>query len=286
VIKAPVWRWYIPAYFFAGGLSAGSALIGFLGRRTRRPLLARRAWVTAAGSMAIGGGLLVADLGRPERFANMLRMAKPTSPMSVGSWVIAVYGPAAGVAAACDVLGVVPGAGIAAEAVAAVLAPVVASYTAVLIGDTSVPAWHGARAALPLVFVSGAAVSAGGVACAVVPLSESAPARRLAVGAVVGDLLAHRMVDAALGPTVARAHHDGRAGRLRGVGEGLLAGGALLLTVGGRRWRGASVVGGLLVVAGAVTDRFAILAAGVASAEDPSYTVGPQRAGLGVPSPK
>ncbi len=39
---------------------------------------------------------LVHDLGKPSRFVNMLRVAKPTSPMSVGTWILSVYGPVAG----------------------------------------------------------------------------------------------------------------------------------------------------------------------------------------------
>lgn len=148
VLKAPTWRWYIPAYFFSGGVAAGSSLLGFGAGWDGR--LGRRARVTSIAALSAGAVCLVADLGRPERFVNMLRVAKPTSPMSVGSWVLALYGPAAGTAAACDVLGVLPGVGRTGQAAAAALAPVVASYTAVLLADTAVPAWHEAREVLPL----------------------------------------------------------------------------------------------------------------------------------------
>jgi len=46
--------------------------------------------------------LLIADLGRPERFHHMLRVAKPSSPMSVGTWILTAYGPGSGLAAAAD----------------------------------------------------------------------------------------------------------------------------------------------------------------------------------------
>jgi hypothetical protein len=75
---------------------------------TGRRRLARRSRLAAAAAAAASGGLLVADLGRPERFHHMLRVAKPTSPMSVGSWLLVGYGPAASVAAATDLLGVFP----------------------------------------------------------------------------------------------------------------------------------------------------------------------------------
>ncbi len=55
-----------------------------------------------AGRLGALGGLLasmyflIADLGRPERFHHMLRVAKPSSPMSTGTWILAVYGPGQG----------------------------------------------------------------------------------------------------------------------------------------------------------------------------------------------
>jgi DMSO reductase anchor subunit len=258
-------------------MSAGSALIGFGAGRTGRPRLARRARVTATLAIGAGAGFLVADLGRPERFANMLRVAKPTSPMSVGSWLLAAYGPAVGVTAACDLFGVRPDFAVLAETVSAVLAPVVATYTAVIVADTSVPAWHEARSALPFVFASGAAAGAGGLAVAVAPLTETAPVRRLVLGAVIADLVAHRAVDGAVGASLAVAYQEGRAGRLRRISEGLMAAGAAVVAVAGPHRRAAAVIGGLMVATGATVDRFAVAQAGLASARDPAQTVGPQR---------
>lgn len=40
--------------------------------------------------------LLIMDLGRPERFHHMLRVVKPTSPMSVGSWTLLAFSAAQG----------------------------------------------------------------------------------------------------------------------------------------------------------------------------------------------
>ena len=40
----------------------------------------------------------------PLRFHHMLRVAKPTSPMSVGTWIIAAYSPGIGLAAASELL--------------------------------------------------------------------------------------------------------------------------------------------------------------------------------------
>jgi len=149
VLKQPTWKHWIPEYLFLGGLSAGSSLLALGATVTGRRTLARRAKVAAAGAIAAGTAALIVDLGRPARAANMLRVAKVTSPLNVGSWLLTFYAPAAGVAAAADVFGVLPGVGTAAQVGAAVLAPGVATYTAVVFADTSLPAWHGARRELP-----------------------------------------------------------------------------------------------------------------------------------------
>ena len=47
--------------------------------------------------------------------------------------------------------------------VAAVTAPPVAAYTAVLLADTATPSWHEAHRELPFVFVGSAAAAAGGL---------------------------------------------------------------------------------------------------------------------------
>ena len=125
-------------------------------------------------ALGVSAGLLVADLGRPARFYNMLRVMKPTSPMSVGSWVLSAFGVGTGTAVGSDVLGVLPGVGALGDAAAAALAPAVATYTAVLVSDTSVPAWHEGRDELPFVFAGGAAASAAGLAVALrfIPYSD------------------------------------------------------------------------------------------------------------------
>src|SRR5207302_1626507 len=70
--------------------------------------LARRAWGAALAAGAVSPALLTKDLGRPERFLNMLRMFKVTSPMSVGSWVLSATGTTIGIAAANAWLGRFP----------------------------------------------------------------------------------------------------------------------------------------------------------------------------------
>ena len=121
ILNAPVWRSPdIPGYLFLGGLAGGSSLLAAGAQLTGRPALAR-ASKAARGrrDLPVAWPALVHDLGRPARFVNMLRVFKVTSPMSVGSWILSGYVPAAGAAAACALTGRLPRAGAAATAGAA-----------------------------------------------------------------------------------------------------------------------------------------------------------------------
>ena len=92
----------------------------------------------------------------------MMRVFKVTSPMSVGTWLLGGYAPAAGVAAAAALTGRLPRIGSTATAGAALLGPAVAAYTAALVTDTAVPAWHDGYREMPFVFTGSAAMAAGG----------------------------------------------------------------------------------------------------------------------------
>src|SRR5581483_8123899 len=94
VLKAPVWTWEIPLYFFVGGTAGAAAVLAAAyAMFGQAPLVARRArWIALAGGL-LSPVLLISDLGRPERFLNMLRVFKWRSPMSMGSWILAVFGP-------------------------------------------------------------------------------------------------------------------------------------------------------------------------------------------------
>ena len=98
VVKASPWEADIPAYLFTGGLAAGSSLLAAGADLTGRPMLRRAGRLTALGALGVSMGALVHDLGRPSRFLNMLRTVKLTSPMSVGTWILSLYGPFAGAA--------------------------------------------------------------------------------------------------------------------------------------------------------------------------------------------
>ena len=281
VLKEPVWKArYIPTYLFTGGLSAGCSLLGLGASLTGRHGLARRMRLGSLGAIAASTGVLVADLGRPERFHHMLRVLKPSSPMNVGSWLLAAYGPATGAAVVPDVLGRYPRLGRVAEAAAAALAPAVATYTAVLVADTAVPAWHEARGDLPWVFAAGAAASAGGLGLLTAPTGEDGPARRMALAGAAAELASTQLMEHRLGE-LGEPYHSGPAGLLSRIatvstaaGGGLVALAAFASTPNRRLL---DRVGGAVLLVGAAVERFAVYEAGRSSARDPRYTVGPQR---------
>jgi formate-dependent nitrite reductase membrane component NrfD len=277
ILNPPTWAAAdIAGYFFLGGLAGASSLLAAGAQAARSPALARTAKVGAA--VAIGGSLaaLIHDLGRPERFLNMLRVIKPTSPMSVGSWLLTLYVPAAGAAAASAVTGRAPRIGGLATGATALLGPVVVGYTAVLIGDTAVPAWQDGYRELPFVFAGSAAAAAGGLGMLGAPLAQAGPARRTAAFGAALDLVANRLMRHRLG-MVAQAYETGRAGRLMRAAQALTVAGALGGVTLGRTSRPAAVCSGVALLAGSLCTRFGVFEAGMASARDPAYTVVPQR---------
>jgi len=275
IIKEPVWEPAIPAYFFFGGTAGAAASLGFAARLSGNPALARAATYVNAAAIGVSPGLLIVDLGRPQRFLNMLRMFKVTSPMSVGTWIVSFSGLASGLATSLEILRRLPRAKLVAEGAAAALGPFLSTYTAALLADTSVPAWHEARRELPFVFAGSSAASAGGASALIAPPQVAGPARRLAIAGAALELTAAAVMERRLG-FLAEPYSHGSARGLARAAKGLTAAGALSMLLGGRRRDGA-IVAGALLLAGSLAERFAIVRAGRDSARDPRYTVIPQR---------
>jgi len=287
VVKPSPWEADIPAYMFFGGLAAGSSMLAAGGDLTERPTLRRVGRLASLLSLTVTLVTLIHDLGRPSRFLNMLRTMKLTSPMSVGTWILSAYGPFAGLAAVSEVVDMLPGGkkggllrlvsalGKPAGVVAAVTAPPVAAYTAVLLADTATPSWHEAHRELPFVFVGSAAAAAGGLGLMAVPPEEAGPARRMAVGGAVLEMAAEQQMERSMGIT-AEPLREGTAGRLMRASKALTAAGAVGALFSGRS-RVAGVVSGAALLIGSVCTRFGIFHAGQESAKDPRYTVVPQR---------
>ena len=110
IIKEPVWGARdVAGYLFFGGLAGASSVLAGFAQAAGNHRQAKASKIAAVGAIGLSGVALVADLGRPERFVNMLRVVKVTSPMSVGSWLISAFGGASAAAAACAVTGRLPG---------------------------------------------------------------------------------------------------------------------------------------------------------------------------------
>jgi hypothetical protein len=281
LLKMPRWKEpHLPAYLFLGGLSGASAVMGAAAAATgHRPL--RRAGRLTAVAAALGGtGFLIAELGRPERFLNMLRVAKPTSPMSMGSWLLAAHSSLAGAAAASEVTGVAPVLGAAAGAGSAVTGPLLATYAGVLLANTAVPAWHEAYRQLPFLFAGSAMASAGAAglaATALAPGRERVPAARLAVLGAVIDVAVSRDLERRGGLT-AETYHQGGAGQMMRAAQWLMPAGAIAALAAPRSRVAALAAAGLLA-GGSLATRFGVFRAGPASVADPKYVVAAQRPG-------
>jgi hypothetical protein len=278
IVKEPVWQPEIPWYFWTGGIAGASSVLHGIARLAGNETLAKRSLLIGAAADVASPLLLVSDLGRPERFLHMMRMFKVTSPMSVGSWILAASGGVITLPAAAAATGSRWRIARAAEPVAAALGLPLATYTGVLLANSVVPVWSEARRELPLVFAAGAGASAGAAATLVTPASHAGPARRLAIGAAVVELAAVEVMKRRLGRLgdpyrSGRPHAFGRAAKLlTGAGAGLLA---------ASRRRPLQLAGAAMIVGGAVCERWSVYSAGFPSAEDPAYTVELQRSRMG-----
>jgi len=280
ILNKPVWSATdIAGYLFLGGLAGASSLVGAAADLRGEERLAVVAKTGAAGAAVLSLAALVHDLGRPARFLNMLRVVKVTSPMNLGAWLLSAYAPAALAAAGSALTGRLRPLGAAGTAGAAALGPALASYTAVLISDTAVPAWHDGYREMPFAFVGSGAMAAGGLGLLGAPSGEQTLPRRVAVLGALTEVGGLKVMERRLG-AVAEPYQHGSSGRWMKVGEGLALAGSALALFGrgaGRGRRTTGAVAGVMLLAGSACTRVGIFSAGVASAEDPRYTVQPQR---------
>lgn len=306
IVKSPPWGAEISVYLFLGGLAGGSSILAAGARRADAPALRRNCRLVSLGAVGAGALALIADLGRPERFLNMMRTVKVTSPMSLGSWILAAFSTSAGTVAVIEVDALLPvlrgplkhirSLEAPASAAAAVLGSLLSTYTGVLLGGTSVPTWNAAgRAGLPLLFAASASMASGGAAMALTPVSQAGPARLFALAGSTAEAVIMRRMTKNMHPAEVEPMETGSAGRKLRTAEVLgLAGAAATaaLDIGARIARrknshalagllqaGSAVAGAALAASSALT-RFGMMEAGHSSAADPKHVVEPQRARL------
>lgn len=256
LLKPPVWTWEVPLYFFVGGAAGGAAVIATVAEWTgANGNLARDArWIAAAGAPA-SAALLTADLGRPERFINMLRVFKPQSAMSVGSWTLASF-------CASTTGALVPALRPAATATSAVFGAGMLTYTGVLIGATAIPVWNRNIDLLPAHFAASGIASAAAI---LTLLGHDEPALNdIAIGAAAAETLVGAVIEGRSAPAMAPLR-EGASGWVIRAG-GVLSGPVPLLiraATKGPTWRKVASVAAL---AGSLLTRLGWIAAGRASA--------------------
>ncbi len=189
-----VWSWEVPVYFWFGGMASGAAFAALAADLTGDAETARLARRVALGAVLPAPGLLIADLGRPARFLNMLRVLKPRSPMNLGAWCLTAFSVTGAGSVTADLLDrrqAARGLG----ALQALLGSYLGSYTGVLLAATAVPLWARSRTFLGPIFV--ATATATGAAATRLSLSaagrpEDDPSHvalsRLETGAIVTEL--------------------------------------------------------------------------------------------------
>lgn len=277
VIKPAPWKWFVPAYFYAGGVAGAAAVLAaaieHAGDRDDR--LARTLHVVSAAGDAIGGALLIADLGRPARFHHMLRVLRPSSPMNVGTWILTASGTSSAVSAFERLVG--RRGPTAASTVSALAGAALATYTGVLIGNTAVPIWNVTRRRVPPWFAASAAAGLGSLLELVAPASPVT--RVFATAGKTAELIGARAVErAADAAGVAQPLRTGASSAWWRASKWLGAA-SLVATAWPSRHRARSVIAGALGTAAAIAARFAIVEAGRASAADPRATFDLQRRG-------
>lgn len=290
VVKAPPWESPIGIYLFLGGIAGGSSLLGLGAQLTGREQLRRNSRLSAITAAGAGSVALIADLGRPERFLNMFRVFKLSSPMNLGSWLLGAFSLSAAIAAAPEadrltgrrlplpkwLRRTLDRTAAPAGATSAAFGAPLAVYTAVLLSDTSVPTWNEAKDHLPFVFASSAGLASGGLAMITTPVQEAGPARALAVGGAVADIAATKIMEKQMNQVAAEPLHQGLPGQLLKWSERLVVAGGVGALLGGRS-RLVSVLSGAALLTGSAFTRFGILHAGLESVKDPRYAVEPQR---------
>ena len=273
ILNPPVWTWEVPLYFWFGGIAAGSSFVALacdLAGDERSAAVARKVALGALGPSPV---LLILDLGRPERFYNMLRIFKPRSPMSMGAWALSAFGGLAAAAVGADFLGRKREAKLLGGA-NAIVGGYLGSYTGVLLASTAVPVWGRSRMFLGPIFVSTAtATGAAATRLALVAtgLPVGHPTRNalgtVETGAMAAELLLSIVNERRLGP-LASGLETGRPGTLFKAAKWAVRGGLALRLARKRGGPGVHHLASLLYLAAGLMFRYAWVGAGRLSARD------------------
>jgi formate-dependent nitrite reductase membrane component NrfD len=308
MIKRPTWRWFIPFYFFMGGVAGGAAVVGtaaeLTGRERHRTTIRNARYLSVLLALLCPIPLIV-DLGRPLRFHHMLRIIKVTSPLNIGTWILSLFGLTSGVLAAkqlAEDLSPVQEGGlqVATERKASpilrllraipsgpfavahgLLGLGLGGYTGVLLAVTAVPLWAAAGILMGPMFLAATIASGASALLLLASLSRrstSTEERELATAAtlgIAGQLAATAAREALIPKRIHEPLEKGLWGNIYRYGAivtGMVAPLSLRLAArlsGRRAGRTFSLIAALLSLTGTLAERFALVEAGKRSADDP-----------------
>ncbi len=297
-IKSPTWTWYIPLYFFLGGVASGASFIGALaelfGGKEHRSTVRHARYLTVILA-ALCPIPLILDLGRPWRFHHMLRIVKIRSPLNLGTWILSGFGALSALQVARQAaednfvikrkstLGrlatVLPSGPIA--VLHGLFGMALGGYTGTLLAVTVVPLWASAGVLLGPLFLAASATSGAAalVLTSVLTSRQNHEARRdiqvvanVASAVQLGLATAHETFTPERINRPLRKGMWGRLFRYGAVGGGLFLPMSLrfLAWISGRRLEPViSSISAVCTLVGTLIERFAIVEAGKVSAADP-----------------
>ncbi|MGZ3679021.1 MAG: NrfD/PsrC family molybdoenzyme membrane anchor subunit [Ktedonobacterales bacterium] len=297
-IKRPTWTWYIPLYFFIGGVASGVSFIGALaelfGGKDHRSTV-RNARYLSVILAALCPIPLILDLGRPWRFFRMLRIVKFSSPLNLGTWILSGFGALSAFLVARQAaednfivkrkstlgrLATLPPSGPI-TVLHGLFGMALGGYTGTLLAATVVPLWASAGVLLGPLFLAASATSGAAalVLTGILTGRQSREARRdiqvianVASAVQLGLATAHETFTPERINRPLRTGLWGRLFRYGAVGGGLFLpmGLRFLARISGRRMEPAiSATAAVCTLLGTLAERFAIVEAGKLSAVDP-----------------
>ncbi len=283
--QAPFENWVVGGYIFLAAVSGSSALLSAIADTVKGSAAAatvRRGRYLSLLAPTIGSALLVYDLHTPKRFYNMLRIAKKTSPMSIGTWILMTFSAFAGVSAGAQFaadrwrsLGWLRRVASVTQIPAAAAGAGLSTYTASLLSATSTPLWAAAPMSMAVRFsASSIAVGASALSVGETSAHTSRVLETLTAAALVTELVA----TAASHETYRRTGVDealdggwGKVESLGGTGVGIvLPLGLQIVSLLARRRM--PTVAAVAVLAGSLMMRVAIMSAGDESASRPEIS--------------
>lgn len=279
LLKEPAWTWEIPLYFFVGGAAGSAAVVGAIANYTGadRKIVRDARWIAAAGSI-LSPALLIADLGKPSRFLNMLRVFKPQSPMSVGVWTLLGFSTAASATIFAQLLSDRYGPSFpvrvmerAGEAAALAFGLPFSNYTGVLIGASAIPVWNKNVGDLPIHFgMSGLSAAVG--LLELMGNRRSRALQMLGLGAALWECWEGLQIESRNEPALEPLRHgaSGTATRIGGLLSGPIPAALRLLTLfsGRRSSTSLRTAASISAVAGSLLTRIAWIQAAHVSAKN------------------